>query len=64
MSPYLAYFIGLLTVVIIIILFALIARTSPPVRQVYNSIFCVTTPVGDTTVTASNLPGTPPSTTG
>lgn len=49
MSPYLAYFIGLLTVIIIILLFAFLARASRPVREVYNSIFCITEPTSGTT---------------
>ena len=44
MSPYLAYFLGVLTIVIIILIFYLIARANPAVRQSYLNLFCQVTP--------------------
>jgi len=40
MSIYLAYFLGILTVVIIIILFIVFARINENVADVYDTVFC------------------------
>jgi len=40
MSPYTAYLLGILTITIIILTFALVARINPEVRIVYSNIFC------------------------
>lgn len=40
MSPYVAYLLGILTIIAIILPFALIARVNPEVQVVYSNIFC------------------------
>ena len=40
MSPYVAYLLGILTIIAIILPFALLARVNPEVRIVYDNIFC------------------------
>lgn len=40
LSPYLAYFLGFLTIILLIVIFYLIARASQPVQNTYETIFC------------------------
>ena len=40
MSPYTAYLLGILTIIAIILPFALLARVNSEVRVVYDNIFC------------------------
>ena len=40
MSPIVAYFLGLLTIIIIFIPFWYLARENNKVQPIYNSIFC------------------------
>ncbi len=64
MSPYLAYFLGVLTIVFIFLLFWLLARSNSAVREVYLNLICRVNPTGQTSsntgVTNSNNPNSSP----
>ena len=53
MSPYLAYFLGVLTVVFIFLLFWLLARSNQAVREVYLDLICRVDPTGQTSSNTS-----------
>ena len=54
MSPYLAYFLGLLTIIIIGLLFWIMARFNPAVRQVYLNTICNVEPPDNNGTTVIN----------
>ncbi len=54
MSPYLAYFLGVLTVVFIFLLFWLLARSNQAVREAYLNLICRVDPTGQTSPSTSS----------
>lgn len=46
MSPYLAYFLGLITLIVIFLPFWLLAQNNLEVAKIYNNIFCSQLPAG------------------